>query len=372
MKNDKGRLSNLNPVENYAPPKLPTLNDAQNDTALLKKLPLRWKNSAKVIACIGIIGVGSVTLSGCSSLWSEQPGIAVFDTIPHHGGSGPAPIYIVHLTEQEAFGIIQAQLESAGLNFNAAPPDYTVELGGQNISLELFDEDKGVAIAHIREENLRFPENGWRYVESVAEEFAKKANDISIGVFYNPAKDDWMNNVEAEAATRQNLIDQAQKFITSLQDEGILERQIYDDFIHFGGAGGAPFYVVHLTEQEAFGIIQAQLESAGLNFNAAPPDYTVELGGQNISLELFDEDKGVAIAHIREESLGFLGNGRMSAELAAEEFSQQANDISVGVFYNPAKDGWMSDVEAEAETRQNLIDQAQKFIAFLRDEGILE
>jgi len=47
----------------------------------------------KVITCIGLIGAGTLTLSGCV-------GRFLFER-PHHGGSG-TPIYITQPTEQEA------------------------------------------------------------------------------------------------------------------------------------------------------------------------------------------------------------------------------------------------------------------------------
>jgi len=132
-------------------------------------------------------------------------------------------------------------------------------------------------------------------------------------------------------------------------------------------------YVVHLTEQEALGIIREQLEAVGLNFDVEPPDYTVEVGGwrlgnQTVGLDLFDSERSVAVAHI-------FGWGDFT-EAAAEAFAEQTNDITVGVFQSGTINKWESATNYEfAEARETiesqLAAQVREFIDFLRNEGII-
>jgi len=137
----KKDLLELNPIENYKAPKLPSLTQAQKDPALLKKLPLRWAKNAAVITCMGIMG--TLVFTGCAydrphqggAGWApyyvcrhtesecdcvtfggyiRQSGEYEYLTRMHHGGSGGGPFYVVYLTEQEALSIIRTAAEAAG------------------------------------------------------------------------------------------------------------------------------------------------------------------------------------------------------------------------------------------------------------------
>jgi len=404
MGSDKEDLLHINPVKNYETPQMPTLENAHRDSSLLKKLPSRWKKNATVVTSIGIMG--TMTLTGCS-LFQEGDTINVtaqqtidFDFDMHHGGSGPAPVYVVYLTEQEALNIIRTQLESAGLNFNASPPEYKVDLPRQNLSLNLFDESKGIAVAFA--DSGLFEWESEDFVKLATEEFAQKTA-LSVGVFYNPKIDEWTGANAKDA--EDMLIAQVQEFISFLQNEGILaptdpitsdnisaqvEREELNLTAHHGGGGGAPIYIVHLTEQEAFGIIRAQLESYGLHFNANPPGYTFDSwSDQRIGIDLFDEDKGVAITHIswEESNQHFRPRGSAFAEEVANSFREQTNDISIGVFYNPGEaiysgaiGGHIGLNDEEIATRKaearpvleaRLAAQTREFIAYLQSEGII-
>jgi len=193
----------LSPVKSYTAPKLPTLSETRNDPALLKKLPSRWKKKAAVLACMAL--VGSVTLASCdyySLGLHEQSEItqlqleaaleaAELNIRTHTGGSGFGPFYVAHITEQEAFGIIRAQLEAAGLNFGATPPGYTVDKWAADFGIDLFDARNNVGISHISwaDNNIAFFSHGGNWLaEEVAEAFAQQTDDISVGVFFNPGK----------------------------------------------------------------------------------------------------------------------------------------------------------------------------------------
>ena len=81
----------ISPVETYKAPQLP--KKGSDNSALLKKLPSRWQKSAKVLACVGIVGTLALSATGCL----------------HFGGAGVPPIYIAHPTEQEVYGNITDQ-----------------------------------------------------------------------------------------------------------------------------------------------------------------------------------------------------------------------------------------------------------------------
>jgi len=231
----------VNPVETYEAPQIPILGD--NNPALLKKLPSRWQKNVKVIAGLGLAGI--FALSGCANELTEPHTSGIVHNlglgqdsyngyseaellVRLHSGGSLSSFYVVHLTEQEAFGIIRARLEAAGLNFDATPPEYTINSWLGTFGLDLFDEKKGVAITQFV------------WVESLAaqveEAFAEQTSDIIVGTFYNPGRsagsgDAWRPQrpsdeelEELRPIFRRQLISQADVFIARLQSEGILER----------------------------------------------------------------------------------------------------------------------------------------------------
>ena len=214
MKSEHEEKLCINPVKEYETPKIPTLDSANVDHVLLKKLPSRWKRNAAVVACVGIMGVA--ILVGCASTADPLNG-------SHHGGAGGLPFYVVHLTEQEALGIIRAQLETAGLNLGAIPPNYDVTVYGQNIGIDLFDEERNVAVVKM--------EQGWSRegARRVEQEFSNQM-DINVGVFYNPEElfEVRMSPTDeqretARAINEKRLVEQVQAFIALLQEQGVLE-----------------------------------------------------------------------------------------------------------------------------------------------------
>jgi len=149
--------------------------------------------------------------------------------------------------------------------------------------------------------------------------------------------------------------------------------------IHHGGFSGAPIYIAYLTESEVLGIIRTQLEAVGLNFNDNPPEYVVEMLWSTIGLDLFDKERGVALTLISAEDSHqhFSLWGYELAEQVADDFSQQTNDISIGVFHNSGEivssDEPNAEEKSEAELilRENLDAQIHDFIVSLQAEGIL-
>ena len=273
MKNTNEDRISISPVKNYNAPKIPTIEDTRKkNPSLLKKLPLRWQKNAAVIACMGF--VGTVTLSGCvfSHLFEGRTGdngtAPVYVTNPqirqealedalaaaelnlrtHWGGGGWGPFYVVHITEQEAFAIVRAKLEAEGLNFSADTPEYVVETWFRDFGIDLYDEEKGVAIAQLTwdDNNQPFFSHGGNHLaEEITERFAEQT-DIHVGVFFNPGQylgmaeawwgweDDHREGYdeyqpptaemkeEAKEALLENLTGQVQKFIDFLRSEGVI------------------------------------------------------------------------------------------------------------------------------------------------------
>jgi len=278
---DNEILWQMKPVVEYAKPKYPTLDDTRGDSSLLKKVPLRWRKNARIVACLGLAGM--IVCSSCvlsengappaytqtentinntdeveayrDSGIMEQTMCALSGLMVtlHNGGAGGSG-YIVHLTEQEARGIIFANLQAAGLKFSAEPPEYIVgdrsvwdeaalQIVGPPIGLDWFDEEKSVAVAHVswEDSNRRFSRRGGEFAEAVAEDFKRQADDIHIGVFYTPGigvryhlehEDDWiwggspkkpnLNQVEqAKQALIENLNAQVREFIEYLIREDV-------------------------------------------------------------------------------------------------------------------------------------------------------
>jgi len=286
------------PVKNYTPPKLPTLEEA-GSTPLLKALPSRWKKNAAVITCLGLAGV--FALSGCGRIIGDRPHHGGFVIAPfyiahptesevtetgyhhggdsyapfyvtnlteqeilsqiqtqletadlelrvHWGGSGSGPFYVAHITEQEVLGFIRARLEAAGLNFDSAPPEYTI-FGPDDMSprpglvaetgIDLFDAGRRIAIISLSWEDstMHFSPQGQEFANIIANEFSERMSGISFGVFYNPGRFisegtvDWENDemtVEMEEVTQeekdaarvvlaQQLTAQIDRFIAGLQ-----------------------------------------------------------------------------------------------------------------------------------------------------------
>jgi len=291
-------MEKINPLKNYDAPNFPTLKNARENRAMLKKIPSRWQKKTAIMACAGFFGL--VALAGCAqhvsfaSTGDFHPHVELhhggaggfvpfYVTQPteeeirarletaaevyadfraqletselnlhaHYGGSGAGPFYVVRFTEQEAFGFMRAMMEAAGLHFNAAPPDYSVEVedwftgGGFSFGLDLFDLERNVAITNVNLDGTRMLD-----FNQIAEAFAKQHSDITVGVFRNPGTTvmDWSEHMEifshgwwgnenygAERdeiiaprtdEARQNLIAsltaQTQQFIDFLHSEGIL------------------------------------------------------------------------------------------------------------------------------------------------------
>ena len=155
-------LLELAPMENYNAPDLPTYIDKRPD--LSKKTPRRWKNKAVIAATIGLLG--TTVLTGCAFFESTIPEHPIYCRSIHHGGAGGGPIYVAHLTEQEALEIIRDQLEEVGLNLNEVQPPLSVMVEGiyeegfdgeeahrllrDDIEMHLLDEENGIGIVTHR------------------------------------------------------------------------------------------------------------------------------------------------------------------------------------------------------------------------------
>ena len=231
IRNEKD-LSCLKPLKKYDIPKYPVYTDTHDNPELLKKLPSRWQKNAKVLGCLGVLGV--FTLSGCPPFFPGFGGNFTCSKcgFAHNGGSGGAPIYIVYLTEQEALSLIRTKAEAAGLNLNSEPPDYTVTVWNwREIGLDLYDSQKDVAFSFVSTS-----ESGYQWcnigqnkemAEEAKKEFAKLGKNTSIGVLYDPGKPlgymepDEKKMEETGNEIKEHLAFQVNEFIKWLQAQGI-------------------------------------------------------------------------------------------------------------------------------------------------------
>ena len=277
---DNKNLPIVKPMENYEAPKVASLDEIYKNPEPLKKLPKRWAKNAAVVACVGILGMS--TLAGCifgSSPARQQHhrggertngyeynitngygigynGYEEFDLVIRiHGGGGGFASYVVHMTEQEALGIIRRQLEAAGLRFSNTPPNYIAfedDSWMPSVGLDLFDARNNVAISHLNlnESDIPFGPWGSDAAQSFREAFESQT-DITVGVFYTSvvhtgwdAMGDWIEDeegewvhvparqptarqrAEAKAEARpileERLNDQIQEFIDFLRSERII------------------------------------------------------------------------------------------------------------------------------------------------------
>jgi len=231
MRNANDCLLNLKPVKKYRIPKYPVYMQAYDNPELLKKLPSRWQNNAKVIGCLSVMGV--LTMTGCSQIFGPGPGPGPGSGacskcgFSHFGGSGGAPIYVVYLTEQEALTLIRTKAETEGLSLNSEPPDYKVNVWWQEVGLDLYNEEKDVAVALVGPK-----ESGWHWcaqskdmAAEARKEFAKLETSTTIGVLHNPEKPFGFSEPDAKAAEeakkalREQLVSQVIEFIERLQNQ---------------------------------------------------------------------------------------------------------------------------------------------------------
>jgi len=161
--------------------------------------------------------------------------------------------------------------------------------------------------------------------------------------------------------------------------------------LHHGGEAINPIYVVHFTKQEALDMIRAQLEAAGLNFDNEVTPYKIEgvvdhrwLG--NVGIDLFDKERNVAITLMcmYEDATSTMVWGQWlygwEATEIETEFSEQHEEITFGVFYNPSRErqwryreGKQPPTEEEIEIlTEQLENQVQDFIQQLREDGVIE
>ena len=223
-------ILSISPLKKYTPPKYPTSAESRSNPALLKKLPSRWQKSTKVLACIGL--VGTIALAGCTAdrIWTNENNEQLLIR-PHMGGCVGTPIYIAHLTEQEALSIIRAEAEAAGLSFNATSFNTIADL---NVRINnLYDENKSVALTYITLGNTRGRSQWWGmglFINYVIEEFEKQNSDMTLGIFHQwgeEVESRQRPNAEEKAETREllkeHLTAQVRTFVESLREQGIIE-----------------------------------------------------------------------------------------------------------------------------------------------------
>jgi len=166
----------------------------------------------------------------------------------------------------------------------------------------------------------------------------------------------WGNEWQRNAERRQNNIEynlgNAQHYYHRYRE---LDINMY--WIQAGGSGSGGYFI-HLTEQEALGIVRTRLETAGLVFSF---DSHVQ-----DTVTLIDVDKGVVIAF--DERLPRMDDVVLKME----------NSVVVGTFFSgriPFGFDSPSDKEIEEESlslANRLTNQADILVAHLQYKGMLE
>jgi len=150
---------------------------------------------------------------------------------------------------------------------------------------------------------------------------------------------------------------------------------IYDDLqvsVHHGGDGGAPTYLVHLTENEAKAILLARLDQFGLRFRQPPNNApSIETWGE-MTLDLFEHWHGIGLIFVSHEDSheSFAPVGADFAQNIRRLFAE-VTDMPIGVFYNGGRVLENDLMTHRDELRQRIIAQADAFIIELRQQGIL-
>ena len=346
----------INPIEAYKGPEIPTFEN--DNSAILKKLPLRWRKNAKISAGLGLIGV--FALSGCVNVAGGTPaGEIRQNNIEHklqytqgsydgyseddllvrlHTGGGGASAYMVHLTEQEAFGIIRARLEAAGLDFDTPPEEINFDVPALTyydevdwylsrylnpIELDLFDTQKNVGIAHVSwlGSSMSFMPSERALARRIEEIVTEQTDDIVVGAFYNPGQSvnsaEWTDEgelkltppsdeevEEARPILVRQLINQADKFILRLQSEGVLER-FPDVAITINGTplslGEYPMIINNHKMVPAAEIFEA----LGMDVNEDENEWRLAITGTkndlelraNVGLQSFNQGGSISIRH---------------------------------------------------------------------------
>jgi hypothetical protein len=215
-------MINPKPVTTYTAPALPTLRDVREDSAFLKQIPLRWKRKAGAFAAAAGIIIG---LTGCS---------ACDEFRTHYGGAGVA-LYVVYLTEQEAYDIIENHLWKKGfINDNDDGTEHS-DFPHYDVFI---DNVQKLAVLHFQ--NAEKEE-----AEETARAFADE-HEVSAGVVYSERGggpyNDWswfiIHNDEefhsepldsqtpeamSKEALEERLIERLKEFSDTLKEKGILE-----------------------------------------------------------------------------------------------------------------------------------------------------
>jgi len=205
-------LLTLAPIEEYQKPNLPTYHETKPD--LRKKIPSRWKNKA-MIAATSLTLLSTIPLSGC---------------ILHHGGAGGAPMYVVQLTEQEAIGIIRAQLEEVGLNFDEPKKPYHVRIDWDTAEIILVHEEKDIRIALVDRwwgwgNEEREMERRIEFTNSAIKQFEYEFDITVDRIIFSLQDEVWTRDDEPgrKEEIEEDIIQQVHNFIEQLREEGIVE-----------------------------------------------------------------------------------------------------------------------------------------------------
>jgi len=149
---------------------------------------------------------------------------------------------------------------------------------------------------------------------------------------------------------------------------------IYDDLqisFHHGGEGGAPTYLVQLTENEMRAIIQARLEQFDIALTEYESNDTISLWHRLFSVEKYNSTHNVGVVF-----LPFVEIGDDAIQDIRAQF-EGINDMFLGIFYSGSQRMTRSPEWHEYDTlrqilRYQIIEQADNFITEVQARGIIE
>jgi len=328
-------ITNPTPIKDYTAPNIPTLEESRKNHNFLAKLPLRWRRCATIATCAGLIGtVGLAGIAVQTPVEAKSKSKSVQSAAAYNLDINDALAVLKHIAGMEELS--EQRLEKLMIKGNPAISD-AIEILKYVAGMPSIYEPCKPSLTY-RTTVLHKTDKGT----------SPETDEATTPPVTEPPKSSETDEVTTPPVTEPPTPPETDEITAPPVDADVSGLTFK---MHVGGTGFAS-YVVYFTEQEALGIIKANLEQAGFNFGATPPNYTAV--GQygygtdeflpKIPLSLFDDKKNVAIANISWENnnqpFRYHGGSEFARD-AKKEFEEKAQedgkDIKFGVFYSQGK-----------------------------------